>query len=186
MERQRQKQVRILSQDEIRQIIEASHEGRYGIVIQFILGTGARLNEALALRWSDVDFQENKVRIGRTLIRSTSQRYEFQKPKTKAGHRNIPIPSELAKLLIEHRREQDKERPNYESESDLVFNTADGKPVTPRLTTRYFSMILKGTGLPYVNIYDLRRTYIFGLVREGVSVEIIREYSGSPIVRGID
>ena len=39
-------------------------------IVSFLLGTGARRGEALALRWKDVDLEKGTVRIERSILKA--------------------------------------------------------------------------------------------------------------------
>jgi len=69
--------------------------------------TGARRGEVLALRWSDIDF-ENK---GLTIARSVTQWRTFKKPKSDKA-RWLPLRDSLSAVIQEHRtRRTGKRRP---------------------------------------------------------------------------
>ncbi len=57
-------------------------------IVSFLLGTGARRGEALALRWKDIDLAKAVVRIERS---QTKAGLRFKAPKTKNGRRNVKI-----------------------------------------------------------------------------------------------
>jgi integrase len=56
----------VLSGDEAEKLIEASANTYDGALIVFLLDTGARLGEASALRWVDVDLEAGSARIARS------------------------------------------------------------------------------------------------------------------------
>ena len=72
-------------------------------LIYTMLYTGMRQGEALALTWSDVDFNKKIIRVtkGTEYVKSKPRE---KAPKTSRGNRTIPMPEELTKFLQEHRR----------------------------------------------------------------------------------
>lgn len=52
---------KVLSYDEILQVIEAP--GLLGDLIEFLYGTGARITEACSLKWDQVDFKREVIRL---------------------------------------------------------------------------------------------------------------------------
>ena len=61
-----------------------------------MLGTGLRVGELTGLRWEDIDFQNNLIKVNHTLVfyersKSSKTGYGINTPKTKAGYRTIPI-----------------------------------------------------------------------------------------------
>jgi integrase len=64
--------------------------------------TGMRQGELLALRWMDVDWMAQRVRVRRNFVRG-----KFGTPKSKRSSRSIPLAEEVAReleLLFQHRR----------------------------------------------------------------------------------
>ena len=57
--------------------------------------TGARRNEILALRWSDLDIANKTLRIDRAVEISRSAPLSFKAPKTERGKRTIAIDDAL-------------------------------------------------------------------------------------------
>lgn len=53
--------------------------------VRFLLGTGCRLGEALALTWDGVDLERGLVSVSATLIRVRGQGMLSKRPKTRAG-----------------------------------------------------------------------------------------------------
>ncbi|MGY1813616.1 tyrosine-type recombinase/integrase [Blastococcus sp. SYSU D00820] len=59
-------------------------------LVEFMLGTGVRIGEACAVRWSAVDLPASTLRVEATLIRVPGQGLEIQEfPTTTAGRRTI-------------------------------------------------------------------------------------------------
>ena len=70
------------------------------IPVKIMLLTGARIGEVHGLRWSDIDFDKNVVRIERTRIASEGHGTYEKEPKTRTSKRNIPLPKSLVEDLI--------------------------------------------------------------------------------------
>lgn len=93
---------------------------RWRPMILTIIGTGLRISEALGLRWEDCKLTGDHLEI---LVRKKVDRFgKVGAVKSKAGKRTIPISSELAQTLLDHKKACPA------SELDLVFPTASGQP----------------------------------------------------------
>ena len=71
------------------------------------LGTGMRMGEILGLTWDCVDFEKGLIRVRQTLTylpNNGEAIYEFHKPKTKAGKRDIPMTVEVKEALLAQQR----------------------------------------------------------------------------------
>lgn len=72
---------------------------------EVLLQTGMRLNECLALQWSDVDLAGRRIRVERSIDQVTG---ELVSPKTERGKRHVVIPDVLAELLARYRKLQER------------------------------------------------------------------------------
>jgi integrase len=68
-------------------------------MVFFMLATGVRIGEALAVVWTDVDFQAGTVRITNTLIRVRGEGLLRKGTKSRAGERTLPLPESAVALL---------------------------------------------------------------------------------------
>lgn len=80
-------------------------------LITFILGTGCRIGETLALTWADCDFDKGFISINKSAKYCTSDISEkcqmnLGAPKTSAGYRDIPMLDAVREALLEERRRQ--------------------------------------------------------------------------------
>ena len=92
--------------------------------------TGARLSELLALRWSDVrlaDPDDAEIEFAHQVDRHGN----LAPTKTDGSVRTIPIPNELARILVDH-----KQRSRYIGNDDFVFSTRTGRPFGQRNIAR--------------------------------------------------
>ncbi|HET7531625.1 MAG TPA: site-specific integrase, partial [Nocardioidaceae bacterium] len=68
-------------------------------LVFFMLATGVRIGEALAVIWSDVDFNAGTVRITSTLVRVNGEGLLRNGTKSRAGERTLPLPESAVALL---------------------------------------------------------------------------------------
>lgn len=85
---------RDLPSDEDIATIEASTDLPFGMFAYWILYTGCRRGELLALRWEDVDLEARTVHITKSVyyLANTPQ---LKAPKSKAGTRTVALPDAL-------------------------------------------------------------------------------------------
>lgn len=89
----------------------------------FLLGTGARIGETLALRWPAVDLSAGTVEIAATISDAKGMGSFIQEwTKTDAGHRVLALPASLSQMLAGR---LDIEYP--ENDQALVFPNPLGK-----------------------------------------------------------
>lgn len=150
----------ILNREEAELLIElASEPAKTAIMIA--LHTGARTSEALSLRWSDIDFEKNGVRIR----------------EQKTEERHIPLSSELKEHLICKDQLSDwiiynKQSGSHYTDIRKQFNKARDK-VIQKLTDR--TRIDK---IKRLSFYDLRHTFGTWLGETKTNPFVIKELMG--------
>ena len=89
--------------DEIERYLEACVE-YYRPLAEFLIGTGARISEALGMRWPDVDFDADVVRISRQRARSA----DGTVPTKGKRFRSVQIGPRLVTMLRDLRASREK------------------------------------------------------------------------------
>jgi integrase len=92
--------------------------------------TGARLSELLGLTWGNVriaDLEDAEIEFSWRVDRHGHR----QPTKTDGSARTVPIPHELATVLVAHRS-----RSRYVGREDYVFSTRTGRPLGQRNVMR--------------------------------------------------
>lgn len=95
----------------------------------FLFTTGCRIGEASALRWSDIDYEDNVIHICRTMTRDADGRLTEGLPKTKTSKRDIPL-SMIACEALEDQKDKMSARYGAQDDSAHVFCTAKGNLIT--------------------------------------------------------
>jgi len=67
--RRRRKEMRTLSVEQARRLLDAAKATRHAVLLQLAVTTGLRQGEILALRWSDIDFDSGCLMVQRQLQR---------------------------------------------------------------------------------------------------------------------
>ena len=86
--------------DEIKTIF-ANAGAPFGLFPIFLLCTGLRKSEALALEWSDVDLHGRTISVTKSLDYTNGAHPVVKSPKTDAGVRTVPIIDALYDLLAD-------------------------------------------------------------------------------------
>lgn len=82
---------RVAPTDDQIKTIFANADQPFGLFPVFLLCTGLRKSEALALTWDDVDFKSKEISITKSLDYTVGASPKVKPPKTEAGNRTVPI-----------------------------------------------------------------------------------------------
>ena len=101
-----EKKIKAMTAQEKDLFLKYADGSKYLPFYVFALNSGCRIGEALALKWSDVDFAKKQFTINGTLeyIRGTGR--VIEKPKTKGSRRTIPMTAKAYDLLLSVRKKQ--------------------------------------------------------------------------------
>ena len=173
-------EARFLTTSEVRRLLEASATYRYDVVLRFILGTGLRRGEALALRWTDVDLENGSAKLRGSLTRRGSELI-VSGMKTKSSRRSIALSPPIVALLTRLKAAQAAERlqaANLWHDHGFVFTTAFGAPVEPQNVLRTVREASHRAGLYEVTVHSLRHTYATAALMNGVGLKVVSQNLG--------
>lgn len=154
------KMVEVLTRENQRKLMDYLNDNftfkNLGIVI--CLSTGLRIGELCALRWEDIDAEESVIRVRHTIQRiyiidEGDKKYTkilIDTPKTKESIRDIPLSTNLSKIL----------KPLKKVVKDEYFVlTNDTNPTEPRTYRNYYKRLLNKLGIPDIKFHGLRHSF---------------------------
>jgi integrase len=172
-----------LSAEETRKLLEAANGDKLEALYVLAVTTGMRRGELLGLKWSDVDLENSRISIRRTLTRTDNgKRVALGDPKTKKSRRTIRLTRQTVEAFRSHLQRQLREIEEagdlYEDQG-LVFTTETGTPINPsNLRQRSLAPLLRKAGLPHIRFHDLRHTCATLLFGKGVHPKFVQELLG--------
>lgn len=142
-----------------------------GIILLFV--SGVRVGELVGIKPQDIDLNSNTVKIRRTETRFKEGDDTIfavkEYPKTKAGIREIVIPTSYSWLL--------KELSNKSKGHEFVFEE-DGKRLTTLLIRKRIYSICKKVGVYKKSPHKIRATYDTILLDNGVDKRTVKDQMG--------
>jgi integrase len=173
-------EIEIIREDEIKQVLQKLRGRSMYMIAALGLATGLRRGEILALRWHDIDLDNAKLRVERS-VEQTKAGLRFKSPKTKHGRRTISIPASTVSELRAHWKTQQEQRlalGQGKSPPDaLVFATWNGLARSPNALTKEWSVTMAEAGLK-VTLHALRHTHASSLIAAGIDVLTISRRLG--------
>ena len=138
--------------------------------------TGARRGELVALRWSDINFNNQTLSINKTRGKSWGTDYEEDTTKNENGMRAIELSSDTVEVLKAHQERQNLERMmigNAWQDMGYIFTKEDGTPIDPARPYFIFKRAIKELNLRNEPLHVLRHTHITELLRSGISPHVV-------------
>ena len=141
---------------------------------KFLLATGCRINEALALSWSDIDLDNAIGHITKTLNYSQ----ELNSPKSKSSYRDIDIDQATVSMLKQYKHRQVQEawqlgRSETVAFSDFINEYPNNRTLQTRLRTHF-----KRANVPNIGFHGFRHTHASLLLNSGIPYKELQHRLG--------
>ena len=147
----------------------------------FLLNTGIRCGEAIALEWSDIDFENRICRINKnfTLVKSRDKNWNAGKrqklvseTKTPAGVREIPL-NDRAVEMLEQIQNYNRKRG---IETPYVISTDSGAQISERSLFQSLEYALGAAEIHHIGLHG--HTFASTLLRKGVDIAVVSKLLG--------
>lgn len=179
--RPERKEMRTLTAEQLDTLWSTTEETRYHALWVVLGTTGLRVDEALGLKWSDIDLVRRALVVQRQVQRQRGKGMVIVPLKSAASYRTVELPNVTCGVLKDQRAAQLETRLKAGSEwqdNDLVFSTHTGTPLDRTNVHRNHLRALKDAGLPHIRIHDFRHTVATLHLEQGASPKIVQERLG--------
>lgn len=137
------------------------------VLYSVLLATGCRFGEAIALTWSDIDFENATIDINKNYNRLVDI---VGTPKSKAGFRVISIDQKTVNLLRLYKNRQRQLFTDISSEApEVVFATPTRKYQNTAIRQESLDRRLKEIDCPRFTFHAFRHTHASLLLNAGIS-----------------
>lgn len=144
------------------------------IAVGFMIETGLRSGELLALKWSDIQMDRSKMRVHATIINPMYGHAEYQdSPKSRSSVRTIPLTPKAITLLkiLRNRRK-----------TEWVFEQ-DGARYTYQKLMYQTKKLCRECGVKYYGEHAFRHTFATNCYYKGIDVKILSRLMGHSSVQ---
>lgn len=161
-----------LQKSEVQQILSGFRQHRhysyYADFVEFLLGTGVRLGEAIGLQWCHVSEDCKQVWIGEVISRGGVRK------ATKTNRdRTLVMTPRLQSMLQERRKA---------TTNDLVFPAPEGGHIDDHnFRNRAWKTVLTLEGISYRKPYITRSTMISHALAQGINPVTLAELTGHEV-----
>ena len=152
----------ILGDNQLETFLEAIKGHEYWCDFFYVeVMTGLRRGEICGLKWQDINFEENKLQVKRSVSVKKGGGVSIGETKTETGVRCIQMPPSVAELLKSKRQT---------AITEWVFPhfLHPEQPISPASAYRKLKVILKNAELPLIRFHDLRHTFATHATQGGV------------------
>ena len=153
---------------------------KYKALLTLALDSGARRGEISALRWSDIDFNTNTLKIDKSL-KVVNGVVDEKKPKTNSSNRIIILSNATMEVMKEYKEWQDnhiKELGKKWRGTDRIFTAENGEYMHPSTCYKIFTKVTKKNNLEHIRFHDLRHTSASVLIHKGVNIKAVSQRLG--------
>ena len=173
--------------DEVERLFAAAKGTKLEIPIFLGAFYGLRRSEAIGLKWSAIDFQNDTISIRHTVtccnLEGKTVQIANDTTKTKSSMRTLPLVPAFKELLLAHKKQQEEYRRlcgrSYDKRYlDYICVDEMGRLISPHYLTSAFPKLLAQNGLRHIRFHDLRHSCASLLLSNGVSMKQIQEWLG--------
>ena len=158
------KEMKTLTADQLSAFFREARDSGVFALYYIDLTTGLRRGELLGLKWLDIDLEKGDLRVQRQIGRIDGKIIEMPL-KTKNAYRTLPLSADAINVLMQQRRKT--------GNSEWVFLSPTGGPMSPDSVLHMLHRILKRAGLPKVRFHDLRHTFATLALQNGVDIKTV-------------
>ena len=154
--------------------------------------TGARRNELLAFRWTDLNVEQKALRVERALEMTRKYGIRFKAPKTERGKRTVALDDVTLRILLDERDKQfrmtagvpvgvDVDLTLIRLPDDALIFPEPGTlnvPRNPRNFSKEFARRARKLGFAGFTFHHIRGTHATLLLDRNVPVHVVAERIG--------
>jgi integrase len=156
----------VFTPEEVMALVRAAASEQDAAIYLTAAFTGLRRGELLALRWRDVDFAGQAIRVRASYAASA-----LTTPKS-GKVRSVPMAPDVAEALTKL-----GQRPGWAADDDLVFVGQAGSYLDGRALRRRYDKALERAGLRKLRFHDLRHTFGTRMIAKA-DIRRVQEWMG--------
>lgn len=170
---------RALTVEETEMFLEAAKESFYLNHFRFMLLSGVRCGELGAIKYTDINHNENRLEIKRTITKAESGVYVLgDTTKTADGKRNIPLSEKMLSVIEDQKIIQRALNPGTIRFDGLAFTSPEGHLLNNTCVNREIKRICKRAGVEVFTAHCFRDTFATRAIENGMNPKTLQEILG--------
>ena len=147
----------------------------FHLFFEILFYLGLRQGECQALTWKDIDLENGKIKITKTLTtKIKGQKWTISSPKTKNSIRTLP----LTKKLIEDLKKQKIEAMKFKDYSENWFVFGNSFPFPETTIQVKKNKYCKLANVKQIRVHDFRHSCASLLINKGATISLVSKYLG--------
>ena len=167
-------------------IKEDKHFCRYYDAIFILFNTGLRISEFCGLTFSDIEFDQKRIKVDHQLQRTSQMQYVIQDPKTESGIRYVPMSEEVVACFrrILANRVAPKVEPMVDGYAGFLFLDKNDRPMVALHWEKYLQHIVEKYNkiyriqMPKVTPHVCRHTFCSNMAKSGMNPKTLQYIMG--------
>lgn len=155
---------------------------KYLAFFRLLAFTGMRKGEALALNWSDIDFNKKQVHITKGVVLDENEIPIISTTKTKKSVRTVSLDDESLATLRRWKLEQAKELMsigiNSLNKHQLLFTYDANKLYRPSYSNCWLEQIIKKYNLKKITMHGFRHSHCSLLFEMNTPIQVVQDRLG--------
>lgn len=173
--------------EEAQKILALVSDTIYEIPVTVMLFYGLRREEAIGLKWQNIDFDNDTFLIAHTVTETSVdghlQVLKEDLTKNSSSYRSLPLVAPVKELLLEKKKSIQEYRKlfrksYYRKDSDYVCVNEIGELMKPRTLSDNFKRIIRQNNIRNLRLYDCRHTAASLMLKNGVNMKQIQMILG--------
>lgn len=173
--------------EEAQKILTLVNDTIFEIPVTVMLFYELRREEAIGLKWSNIDFDNDSLLIGHTVTETKVDGHlrvvKEDLTKNSSSYRTLPLAAPIKTLLEEKKKSISEYRKLFKKgycheDSDYVCVNEIGELIRPRTLSDNFKRIIKKNNIRNLRLYDCRHTAASIMLKNDVSMKQIQMILG--------